>query len=126
MVEFASARTKSNRRKLHIVFWIGFGMLVLFTELYWYTSAADLDLLRTFIAGVPAILIGVMACGVAAGLKIARFLIYAIVFAVCGVAVALADGEPEIAMIAGGALVMLSGTWFLTRFLRVERNAKES
>lgn len=125
IVKFARARAESNRRMLRTAFLIGLGSLTLFTALFWFAGPGQLDIIRTFIAGVPAILVGAVACLVVLGLRIARFLLHALVFATCGVAIALIDGNPAVAIIAGGAIVALSGTWILIRFLRAEIETEE-
>ena len=117
-VEFNRARSGSNRRKLHGALWLGVGALVLAAALAIATRAGGDLVPGDLAAALPAALIGLLAGLVGAGLRIGRFLAYALLFVLAGAVVALAGGEPELAMLAGGAAVTVSGSWILARFVR--------
>jgi hypothetical protein len=115
-VEFSDARTARGQRLLLGA--LGVGVAVLFLLLLtaiWGTGRTEA--LDRLIAGLPALLIGVMACLVAAGLRLGRFLAYAGVFLAAGLGVALAGRDPDVSILIGGATVTVSGTWLFVRFL---------
>jgi hypothetical protein len=115
-VEFSDTRTARGRRM--VLGAVGIGVAVLFLLLLaaiW--GAGRTEALDGLVAGLPALLIGVMACLVAAGLRIDRFLVYAVVYVAAGLGVALAGRDPGVSILIGGATVTISGTWLLVRFL---------
>jgi len=120
LVEFSDARSGHNRRLLIGSGWLGLFMFALFVTSYFLVTPDAGPLLPLVIAGVPAVLLGLLAALAGLGLGLPRFLGYAGLLCVCGVGVVLADARPEVAMIAGGVLVLLNGTWLLGRFLRLE------
>ncbi len=115
-VEFSRARTETNRRRLIGALWLGVAVLAL--VLIAGTRSGGPLFPDDLAAAIPSVLIGVMAVLVAAGLRAIRFLAYALLFVVFGLATALLEGEPEVAMLAGGGAVALSGVWLLARFFR--------
>jgi hypothetical protein len=117
-VEFSRARTETNRRRLIGALWLGVAGLVLALALIVGTRSGGEVFPNSLAAAIPGVLIGVMAVLVAAGLRTVRFLAYALLFVVFGLATALLEGEPEAAMLAGGGAVVLSGAWLLARFFR--------
>ncbi len=124
-VEFGRARTESSRRRLQVAMWLGVGALVLVLALV-VLARAGTDLVPIELAAaLPAALIGTMAALIGAGLMLGRFLGYAVLFIVVGVAVALAGGEPGLAILIGGVLTGLAGTLILARFLRTTRPVDE-
>jgi len=117
-VEFSQARTESNRRKLRASVWLGLGALALFVALV-VAARAGSDLIPGDLsAALPATLVGIMAGLIGVGLALARFLGYGLAFVAAGVVVALAGGEPGLAILLGGVVTLLSGAWLITRFLR--------
>jgi len=117
-VEFNAARTESNRRKLLAAVSIGLGALALVVVLVIAARSGNDLVPGDLAAALPAVLVGVMAGLIGVGLSLARFLGYALAFAAAGVLVALAGGEPGLAILLGGIVTLLSGAWLLTRFLR--------
>jgi hypothetical protein len=117
-VEFNAARTESNRRKLLAAVSIGLGSLALVVVLVIAARSGNDLVPGVLAAALPAVLVGVMAGLIGVGLSLARFLGYALAFAAAGVLVALAGGEPGLAILLGGVVTLLSGAWLLTRFLR--------
>jgi len=120
-VAFAAARVASSRRKLRGSVWLGVGVLVLFVLISLVVRRFGGGFLRNDVAALPAALVGVMACLFAAGLRIARFAAYGLLFGAAGLAAARAKLEPEVAILAAGAAVTLSGLVILARFLRAAR-----
>ena len=117
-VEFSRARSESNRRKLIGALLLGVAGLVLVLALIAATRSGGDVVPSALAAAIPAVLIGIMAVVVATGLHTIRFVAYALLFVAFGLATALLEGEPEVAMLAGGGAVILSGAWLLARFFR--------
>ena len=120
LVEFSDTRTGRNLRLGIGSALLGLAMLAVFTMLYFRVAPDPGTLLPLVIAGVPAFLLGLLAAMAGLGLGLPRFLVYAGLLCVCGIGVVLADARPEVAMIAGGIMMVLSGAWLLGRFLRLD------
>jgi hypothetical protein len=119
LVEFSDARTARNRRLGLGSAVLGLLMLLLFVGLYVLVRSRSVALLDLVVPGVPAFLLGLLATLAGWGLGLPRFLAYAGVWCAGGFGVALADARPELAMLAGGLVVLMSGAWRLHRFLRL-------
>jgi len=124
-VEFTGSRTADNRRKLRVAAWIGIGALALLVAVVLRAGIGEKVVPRDLVAGLPAMLVAVMAALVAIGLRLVRFLLYALTFVVASAAVIVAGGEPELAILGGGLTVAVAGAWLLTRFLRGGRPVEE-
>ena len=118
LVEFSEERTGRNRRWLTASVWTGLAALVSFSGLA-LLSEAWRDRLELLVAGLPALLLGVLAAFAAGIAGAIRFFAYAAAFCVAGLVVALADTRPEVGIIAGGVVVLANGSRLLMRFLRI-------
>jgi hypothetical protein len=116
--EFSRARTESNRHKLLASVVIGVGLLGLIAGASVATNADGGLAPSDLAAAIPAALVGIMAVLLGIGLSLGRFVAYGVAFAVAGVAVALAGGDPGLAILLGGIVTSASGGWLLARFLR--------
>lgn len=117
LVEFSDARSDRNRRLGLGSIVLGVVMLALFVGAYFVVRARSVALPDALLPGLPAFLLGLLAVLVGWGLGLPRFLAYAAVLAVSGIGVGLANGEPEVAMLSSGIIIVLSGTWRFRRFL---------
>ncbi|MEZ5319080.1 MAG: hypothetical protein R2752_16890 [Vicinamibacterales bacterium] len=98
---------------------LGVGMLLVVAGAWMTTRVGAASLPSTLAPAIPAALLGLMAVVAGWGLGLPRFLGYAAVLGLAGLAVALADARPEVAMFAGGVVIAASGAWRLARFLRL-------
>jgi len=118
-VEFSDARTGRNRRLLVGNAVLGLLTLALFAGLTVAVRSGPLALLSVIGPGIPAFLLALLAALTGWGLGLPRFLGYAAALCLAGAGAALADAEPELAILAGGLVIALSGGWRLGRFLRI-------
>lgn len=119
LVEFTDERTGRTRRFLAGAAWLGVALLLALGVGYLAARSEPGELLRHFVPGLPALLLGLLSALVGVGLGLPRFLAYAGFLAVSGLAVAVAGAEPEIAMFAGGLAIALTGARLLRRVLGV-------
>ena len=94
-------------------------MFVSFVAFYVLSAPRGGGLVSTFIAAVPAWLLGLLAALLGAGLRLSRFALYATFFLASGLAITVTGSEPEVAMIAAGLLTACGGLLVLVRFLRL-------
>ena len=71
----------------------------------------------TGIAALPAAIVAFMALMTAAITSVNRFILYSAILLICGIAVALLDGEPGWSLLAGGLVIVISGGITLSRFI---------
>ena len=117
LVEFSETRTgRMHGMGLGGVA-LGLAML-LFVGVY-LASGSRSSAVSTLAPAIPGLLLGLLAAVIGLALGLPRFLGYAAVLGLAGLAVAIADARPEIAMFAGGAALLLGGAWRLRRFLRL-------
>jgi len=118
LVEFSEARD-GRLRRLHVgTTALGVSMLLAFAGIDVFVERPE-PLLSSLAPAVPALLLGLMAVVTGWGLGLPRFLGYAAVLSFAGLAVAVAEAAPEMAMFAGGAALLAGGAWRLGRFLRL-------
>jgi hypothetical protein len=118
-VEFSDARANRNVRLGVGSALIGGAMLVGVIGLTLTARSRSLSALSLIAPGLPAFLLALLAVFVGWGLGLLRFLVYAGVLCMGGIGVVLVDARPEIAMAAGGLVMLLSGGWRMARFLRL-------
>ncbi|MEZ4456150.1 MAG: hypothetical protein R2882_06315 [Gemmatimonadales bacterium] len=118
-VEFSDARAQAMKRRSWSAVALGVGGLVAVGALV-AAAMAGRDVVPNGIApAVPAILLAMMAAVAGLALGVSRFVGYALLLVVAGLGAALAGAEPEMAMLAGGAAILLVGGWRLHRFLQL-------
>ena len=118
-VEFSDGRTNRNVRLGVGSVLIGGAMLVGLIGLTLTARSQSLSALSLIAPGLPAFLLALLAVFVGWGLGLPRFLVYAGVLCVGGIGVVLIDARPEIGMLAGACVMLLSGGWRIGRFLRL-------
>ena len=118
MVEFSDARERRNTNRLLMIVALGVGTLVLGVALYFLRDRIGLSPSVTFIAGLPAVLLGFLAVLTAFLILAMRFLAYAAVLVVAGIAGALAGQEPGPIMTAAGIALLLLALVVVIRFVR--------
>jgi hypothetical protein len=116
-VEFSARRRHQLTHGLIAI--VSLGLVVggnLVTRIWFREPASSFS--QWFAPAIPATIVAAMSlsCGVALGLW--RFVVYGVMFAGAGLAVAEAQLEPWWAMVAGGAGVACWGVVMLLRFLR--------
>ncbi len=114
---------KERRAKLRMAHWImlSIGVAALGIGIGFYflrRDAADSDLARTLVPGLPAALVGLMAIGGAIMLGLSRFLVYAAALIIGGVVVILMDAHPGWALLAGGIVATWTGLCLMLQFVR--------
>jgi hypothetical protein len=118
LVEFSDQRERRNTNRLGMVAAFGIGTLGLFLMLYFARTRLGYDADISLIAGLPALLLALLAIITAFLVSTLRFLLYAALLAISGIGGAIYGIEPgPILMIA--AVAMLGVALFvLGRFLR--------
>jgi len=119
LVEFSDGRTGRMQRLGWGSVVFGLAMLALFVSLVVLNGWRPVALLSSLTPGLPAFLLALPSALVGWGLGLPRFHAYAAILCIGGLVVALADTRPELAMLAGGIVVLASGAWRLQRFLRI-------
>jgi hypothetical protein len=118
LVEFSEARVSRMRGLSLGALGLGVAML-LCVGVYLASRSGTGAVLADLAPAIPALLVGLMAAVTGWGLGLPRFLGYAAVLGLAGLAVAAVEARPEVAMFAGGAAPLVSGAWRLRRFLRL-------
>ena len=127
LVEFSEARSSRNRRFLRSALWLGVGALCSFLSLFWWLRGARAaPLLPSAIPALPAVLVACPAALTAFALGLPRFLGHAGILVACGIFAALADAEPGVSLVAGGALVTIAGARLLASFLQLPTEEEEA
>jgi len=117
LVEFAEARDRRNRRMLKLVFYLGVGSMILAVGLFFFRDALPINPTVTLIAGLPAVLLALMAIVTSALVNSARFLIYALILATVGVTGALLGWSPGLILVVAGVLMLALAVVLLARFI---------
>lgn len=118
LVEFSSRREQRTQKFLVNVFLAGTGTFLLALLLYFYVRSNGLPANVTFIAGLPAGLLGVLAVFGALLTGAYRFFIYGAWLVIAGLTCALAGTGPGAPMVVGGAAITFCAVVLLTRFIR--------
>ena len=116
MVEFSERREKRNRKSLQWVMYLGIASLILAIELYFARDSLKLLPATAFIAGLPAILLGLLAMITALLTGAYRFLLYTLVlitFALIGIS---QDWRPGLIMASAGSAMLVLAAVLMTRF----------
>lgn len=117
-VEFSD--DQEGRQRSFLLWTIGIGCLtfaIVVGAYFLRTSPLAGVAAESWIAALPACLIGVLAAAVSFLILVPRFLAYGVVLALAGVAVVVLDMRPGAAMIAGGIIVTGVGLLRLAKFV---------
>lgn len=118
MVEFSDARQRRNTNLLRLIMYIGIACLILGIELYFFRDRLGVDPGDALIAGLPALLLGLLAIATSMLIATPRFLVYAAILAATGATGALYGLRPGLILcIAGAAMLAIAGI-VIARFLR--------
>lgn len=117
MVEFSDARERTNKNRLRLVFLLGFGTFALGVGLFFLRGKLALDPDISLIAGLPALLLAVLAALTALLVSTARFLAYAALLAIAGAVGAAMGWEPGRILLSAGIPILLCAIVVLARFL---------
>lgn len=105
---------------------MGLGAAVLLLFGVYVTGSSPAGIFPSGLApAIPSLLLGLMAALTGWGLGLSRFFVYAGVLGTAGLAVAVADARPEVAMFAGAVVLLANGTWLLHRLLRLPIEREE-
>lgn len=118
VVEFSDSRRRQNRKRLKLVAYLGIISLIIALELYFNRERLPIDPGTRLIAGLPAMLLGVLAVMTAMLIASARFLVYALVLLATGSVGAWLNWSPGTIMAVGGAVILVIATAVFAMFLR--------
>lgn len=118
MVEFSDTREQRTSNLLKQVFLLGFGFLVLGVALYSYRDKLPVDPSVSLIAGLPAMLLALLALITTVLVATPRFLMHAALLVVAGAAGAILGLEPGWILAAAGAAMLAVAVVVLIRFFR--------
>jgi len=115
-VSWSLPRRQWERRQLWALFSLGVAALLVGIGVY--VSVADEFDFGSLVAGLPAILLAIPALllGFASGMR--RLLGYGVVLFLAGAATVVADADPGIPLLVGGAVILASGISLFSRFVR--------
>ncbi len=117
-VEFSDARERQNRKRLKLVVYLGIVALIAALELYFHRELLAANPGVHLVAGLPAMLLAVLAATTALLIASARFLVYSAVLLVVGPVGAWLGWSPGAIMAVGGAVLLAIATAVFTMFLR--------
>ena len=118
MVEFSDARDRHNAGRLKMVAALGVGTFFLAVVLYFLRDRLGVSPAVTVVAGLPAMLLGLLATLTAFMISAFRYLAYAAVLVIAGISGALAGFEPGPIMSAAGVSLLLVAFVVVIRFVR--------
>ncbi|NNE04858.1 MAG: hypothetical protein HKN15_03940 [Xanthomonadales bacterium] len=79
-----------------------------------------------WIAGFPLLLLAIPAALFSAFTQCRRFAVYALLMLLAGIEVVILDWQPHVGMLASGAVILLSGSVILARFMINHRAARDA
>lgn len=125
-VAFGAPTRARMTRGYWLVLAAGFSTFVLAVALFFLVRDGARDTGRTFVAGLPAGLLGMggLLCWIV--FRIPRLPLYSAVLVAAGGLTVLAGASPAPAMLASGGIVTAGGAVLLTRFLRAHPLPVES
>jgi len=118
LVEFSDDRERRNRKQLGMVAALGAGTLGLALILYFVRTRLGIDADLSLVAALPALLLALLAIITALLVSTARFLLYAAMLAISGVAGALYGFEPGPILVIAALPILGIALHVLGRFLR--------
>ncbi len=121
-VEFSDARMQWTQQWV----WMALGVGVLFfvlgigTYLVVRQSPPTGGTFLKLLPGIPAFLIALLAAIGGLTLGLPRSLFYAVMLALCGLAVSVLKAEPHHGLLVAGMVITLCGAILVTRFLQID------
>jgi len=116
-VEFSDSREQQNRKRLKLVVYVGIIALIAALELYFHRELLPGMPGLRLVAGLPAMLLAILAATTALLIASARFLVYSAVLLAAGSAGAWLGWSPGAIMAVGGAVMLVIATAVFTMFL---------
>ena len=118
-VKWSEPRRNKERRNLIGLFAAGAFLFVLGVAAFFMLdqSTVSLDSLGSFMPGLLAWLLAVLALVLAYAMEAWRFVLYALVLAVAGLLAAVQSANPGWPMLSAGAVITLTGVTMLLMFL---------
>ncbi|HJN49077.1 MAG: hypothetical protein QGI68_02220 [Pseudomonadales bacterium] len=117
-VEFSPSRRHRWRTSLHVVLLCGLGTFVLAVLMYVLVQKNQNVVPADFVAGLPALLLGLGGFFVVLLTSQIRFLAYTFVLICAGITTIAIDAGPAAPLIVSGMIVLAAGVLLLTRFFR--------
>jgi len=117
-VEFSDSRERQNSKRLKLVVYLGIIALIAALELYFHRELLPTVPGVRLVAGLPAMLLAVLAAVTALLIASARFLVYSVVLLAAGSVGAWLGWSPGAIMAVGGAVMLVVATAVFTMFLR--------
>lgn len=118
MVEFSDARERRSAVLLRRAMLLGSGFFALGVALYSYRENLPADPPVSLVAGLPAVLLGLLALITTVLVATPRFLAHAAILVVAGAAGALLGVEPGWTLTAAGTAMLAIAVVALARFFR--------
>ena len=119
-VTFRQERRDTERKGIQGGALFGAGILALFVALFVFQTRSEGGVdafLQEWIAGLPAVLLALMAIMVAAMTGLFRFMGYGVVLVACGSVGTWLGLEPGAQILIAGGIITLAGATLFTRFL---------
>lgn len=117
LVEFTEDRERRNRKMLQLTLYAGIAFLIVGLELYFFRDDLPVEPTVALIAGLPAFLLALLAIFTAALIGTARFVAYAVILVLTGVAGALLEWTPGMILTVAGAVMLVIAGILLIRFI---------
>ncbi len=117
LVEFTEERERRNRKMLQLTLYAGIAFLIVGLELYFFRDDLPVEPTVALIAGLPAFLLALLAIFTAALIGTARFVAYAVILVLTGVAGALLEWTPGMILTVAGAVMLVIAGILLIRFI---------
>lgn len=117
LVEFTEERERRNRKMLQLILYAGIAFLIVGLELYIFRDDLPVEPTVALIAGLPAFLLALLAIFTAALIRTARFVAYAVILVLTGVAGALLEWTPGMILTVAGAVMLVIAGILLIRFI---------
>ena len=116
-VEFSDSREQQNRKRLKLIVYLGVVTLLAALALYFQRELLPVVPGVRMVAGLPAMLLAILAATTALLIANARFLVYSIVLLLAGSLGAWLGWSPGAIMLVGGAVMLVIATAVLVKFL---------
>lgn len=117
-IEFSDNRERQNRKRLKLVVYLGIIALIAALELYFHRERLPGVPGTHLVAGLPAMLLAILAATTALLIASARFLVYAVVLLAAGSVGAWLGWSPGAIMAVGGIVMLVIASVVFTMFLR--------